>query len=69
MNSSVGKSDSSRMITILIGLILIALAYWVLTNLGLPDMIVKIGTVLLVVFVVLWLINFLAPGSVPLNLR
>lgn len=57
------------MITILIGLILIALAYYVITNLGLPPMIVRVATIVLVVFVVLWLINLLAPGSIPFNLR
>lgn len=57
------------MIEILVVLIVVALIYWAITTLGLPPMIVKVATVLLVVFVCLWLINVLAPGSIPMNLR
>lgn len=52
------------MIEILVVLIVVALIYWAITTLGLPPMIVKVATVLLVVFVVLWLLNLLAPGTV-----
>lgn len=52
------------MIEILAVLIIVALVYWAITTLGLPPMIVKVATVLLVVFVVLWLLNILAPGTV-----
>ena len=53
------------LLTILVALILIALAYWVITTLPLPPMVKTIATVILVVVVVLWLVNLIAPGSVP----
>jgi hypothetical protein len=52
------------LISILVFLAIAALIYWVITTLGLPDMIQKIATVVLVVFVCLWLLNLIAPGSV-----
>ncbi len=57
------------MLTLLVALIIFALIYWVITVLPLPDMIRTIATVVLVVFVVIWLVNLISPGSIPLNLR
>ncbi len=51
------------LITILVALIIIALCYWVLTTLPLPPMVKTIGTVILVVFVCLWLIDLVSPGT------
>ena len=65
MKGSGGKCLSVYMLlTLLVALIIIALAYWVLTTLPLPPMIKTIGTVILVVIVCVWLLNLIAPGTV-----
>lgn len=52
------------MLLTLIGvLILLALGYYVLTALPLPPMVKTIGTVILVVIVVLWLVQTFIPGA------
>lgn len=50
------------LITIIVVLVVAALLYWALTNLGLPPMIQKVGTVVLVLVVCVWLINLAFPG-------
>ncbi len=58
------------LISLLVGLLLIALVYWVLTQIPLPPLVAKIATIFLVIFAVLWLINILAPGTLnSLGLR
>ncbi len=52
-----------RMITLLAVLLIVALIYWVITTLGLPPMIQKVATIILVVFVCLWLIELIAPNA------
>jgi len=50
---------TSLLMTLLVALIIIALVYWVINTLGLPPMVQKIATVVLVVFVCLWLLQLL----------
>ncbi len=57
------------LLTLLVALIILALAYWVLTTLPLPPMVRTVGTVILVVIACLWLLNLIAPGSVPTLVR
>jgi uncharacterized membrane protein YwzB len=45
------------LISLLVGLIVIALVYWALTYLPLPPVVRQIGVVLLVVLGALWLIG------------
>jgi heme A synthase len=45
------------LITLLVGLIVIALIYWALTYLPLPPVVRQIGVVLLVVLGALWLLG------------
>ena len=47
------------LLTILVALIIVALCYWVITTLPLPEMIKNIAIVILVVVVVLYLIQFI----------
>lgn len=51
------------LVTLLIGLVLLALAYWALTYLPLPPVVKQIGVVVLVVVAVLWLIGLLTGRS------
>jgi hypothetical protein len=45
------------LITLLIGLVVIAVIYWALTYLPLPPMLQRIGIVVLVIVAVIWLIG------------
>lgn len=56
---------STFLISIVVVFLVAALIYWVMTNIGLPDIIVKFGTVILVVFVCLWLLSLVNGGSTP----
>jgi uncharacterized membrane protein YwzB len=47
------------LITLLVGLIVIALIYWALTALPLPPMVRQVGIVILVIVAVLYLIGLL----------
>lgn len=47
------------LVTLLVGLVIVALLWWALTNLPLPPILQRIGTVLLVVLSVLWLLGLL----------
>lgn len=44
-------------VTLLIGLVVIALIYWALTQLPLPPVLQRIGIVVLVIVAVLWLLG------------
>lgn len=56
-------------VSFLITLLVIALIFWalrtILQELGLPEKLNRIIYVILVVLVVLWLVNTLAPGALP----
>lgn len=45
------------LVTLLIGLVVIAVIYWALTYLPLPPMLQRIGIVVLVVVALIWLIG------------
>jgi len=44
--------------SLIVGLIIVALVYWIITTLPLPPMVKTVATVILVVFVILWLLKF-----------
>lgn len=54
------------LISLLVALIVIALIYWIITQLPLPPLVQQIATIILVVFVVVWLISVLQGGSTSL---
>jgi hypothetical protein len=49
------------LVSLVIALILVALAYWIITKLPLPDPIPRIATVVIVVIFVIYLIYLLLP--------
>jgi hypothetical protein len=51
-------------LTILVALIIVALVYWVITTLPLPAMIRTVAIVILVVFVVIYLLQFIGGPKV-----
>lgn len=50
----------SLLVTLLIGLIIVGLCYWVITQLPLPPVVRQIAVVVVVVCAALWLISVLA---------
>lgn len=56
------------LISLLIILIIIALAYWVVNTLPLPPVVKNIAIVIMVVFVVLWLLSLFPGSPIPGNL-
>lgn len=59
----------SLLITLLIALIIIALVYWVLTQLPLPAIVRTVAIVILVVFAVIYLLSLLPGGGGVHGLR
>jgi hypothetical protein len=58
------------LLSLIIGLVVIALFYWALTYLTLPPMVRQIGIVVLVIVAVLWLIGVLTGRVlIPLGAR
>ena len=57
----------SLLVTILVVLIVLALCWWILTQLPLPPPIKQIATVVIVVIFVIWLVYLLLPltGAAP----
>lgn len=56
-------------IPILVVLILVALLWWVLTQLVIDAMILKVARIVIVVLCVLWLVSILTGGGLGISFR
>lgn len=57
---------SSLLVSLLVFILIVALIWWVLNAVGLPPLVQKVASIVLVIFAVLWLIDLISPGTIAL---